>query len=253
VAVAPAPQVVAPSPPAAAPQSSAPVASAAAPVAATTAPDQATAPSKNSNSITGDWPAFTPETKMSQHAAAEETEDEEPIADEMTEEPDEGDQSITSNLRQLEQPDAHAHSQSSHEYDGGRALTATESPPREPEYFDEEDLAKRAQEEAIVLLANQILGGAIKRHCSNIHLIAGEKQAAVQYRLNGSLFTDRKLPQAILTALVARYKMMARLNLAEQRMPQDGHIKVKSSSKEIVCLLSTVPNQFGENVVIWIL
>jgi len=119
--------------------------------------------------------------------------------------------------------------------------------------ISEHALARKAQEEAIVLLANQILGGAIKRHCSNIHITSGEKQAVVQYRLNGMLYVDRKLPRTILNALIARYKMMARMNLAERNLPQDGHIKVKSSSKEIVCLVSTIPGEHGENVVIWIL
>jgi type II secretory ATPase GspE/PulE/Tfp pilus assembly ATPase PilB-like protein len=121
------------------------------------------------------------------------------------------------------------------------------------ETLSEHALARKAQEEAIVLLANQILGGAVKRHCSNIHITAGEKQAIVQYRLNGVLYVDRKLPKTILMALIARYKMMARMNLGERDLPQDGHIKVKSSSKEIVCLVSTIPSEQGENVVIWIL
>lgn len=116
----------------------------------------------------------------------------------------------------------------------------------------ETELAKRAQEEAIVLLANQILSSAIKRHCSNIHISPGEREGSVNYRLDGALYVDRKLPKAILTPIVARYKMMARMNLAERNICQDGHIKVKSSAKEIVCLVSVVPTQHGEHVSIWI-
>lgn len=121
-----------------------------------------------------------------------------------------------------------------------------------PDSISELDLARRAQEEAIVLLANQILGSAIKRHCSNIHISMGARESVVHYRLNGRLLVDRKLPNTVVTALVARYKMMARLNLAERIEPQDGHIKVKSASKEIVCLISVVPNDHGESIVIWI-
>lgn len=121
-----------------------------------------------------------------------------------------------------------------------------------PDSFNEVDLAKRAQEEAIVLLANQILGSAIKRHCSNIHIQMGARESIVHYRLNGRLVVDRKLPNTVVTALVARYKMMARLNLAERKEPQDGHIKVKSASKEIVCLISVIPTDHGESIVIWI-
>ncbi len=121
-----------------------------------------------------------------------------------------------------------------------------------PDSFNEVDLAKRAQEEAIVLLANQILGSAIKRHCSNIHIQMGARESIVHYRLSGRLLVDRKLPNTVVTALVARYKMMARLNLAERKEPQDGHIKVKSASKEIVCLISVIPTDHGESIVIWI-
>ena len=116
----------------------------------------------------------------------------------------------------------------------------------------ETELAKKAQEEAIVLLANQILSSAIKRHCSNIHISPGEREGSVNYRLDGALYIDRKLPKAILTPIVARYKIMARMNLAERNICQDGHIKVKSSAKEIVCLVSVVPTQYGEHVSIWI-
>ncbi|MBS1952747.1 MAG: Flp pilus assembly complex ATPase component TadA [Cyanobacteria bacterium SZAS-4] len=121
-----------------------------------------------------------------------------------------------------------------------------------PDSFNEVDLARRAQEEAIVLLANQILGSAIKRHCSNIHISMGARESIVHYRLSGRLIVDRKLPNTVVTALVARYKMMARLNLAERKEPQDGHIKVKSASKEIVCLISVIPTDHGESIVIWI-
>lgn len=121
-----------------------------------------------------------------------------------------------------------------------------------PDTVTEVDLAKRAQEEAIVLLANQILGSAIKRHCSNIHISMGARESIVHYRVSGRLVVDRKLPNTVVTALVARYKMMARLNLAERKEPQDGHIKVKSASKEIVCLISVIPTDHGESIVIWI-
>lgn len=134
--------------------------------------------------------------------------------------------------------------------DAGKEKEAAASLPTQDQL--EVELARRAQEEAIVLLANQILGGAIKRQCSNIHISPGDRQALVHYRLNGALYIDRRLPNTILEALIARYKMMARMSLSEQKIPQDGHIKVKSASKEIVCLLSTVPSDAGEHVVIWI-
>ncbi len=154
-------------------------------------------------------------------------------------------QTESASTRSLELPSESANSQE----EDLQHLAKSES---KLDAFNEVDLAKRAQEEAIVLLANQILGSAIKRHCSNIHIQMGNRESVVHYRLNGRLIVDRKLPNTVVTALVARYKMMARLNLAERKDPQDGHIKVKSASKEIVCLISVVPTDHGENVVIWI-
>jgi len=127
------------------------------------------------------------------------------------------------------------------------------SQPQETTGLGEVELAKKAQEEAIVLLANQILGNAIKRHCSNIHIINGAKECLVHYRTNGTLSDDRRLPKAIAAVLVARFKMMARLHVGESKVPQDGHIKVRLSAKEIVCLVSILPGPHGENIVIWIL
>jgi type II secretory ATPase GspE/PulE/Tfp pilus assembly ATPase PilB-like protein len=131
-------------------------------------------------------------------------------------------------------------------------LTASARQPALTQDLSEMELARRAQEEAIVLLANQILGGAIRKHCSNIHITPGARQALVQYRLNGAIYLDRKLPNTIMTALMARYKMMARMSLTERSLPQYGHIKVKSASKEIVCLITTAPSELGEHVIIWI-
>jgi type IV pilus assembly protein PilB len=121
-----------------------------------------------------------------------------------------------------------------------------------PDSLTEDQLLSKAKEEAIVLLANQIIGGAIKRKCSNIHILGNDKQVMVHYRLNGTLFIDRKLPRALLLPLVTRYKMMAHMSVTERLLPQDGHIKVKSGTKELLCLVSIIPTEHGEAVSIWI-
>jgi type II secretory ATPase GspE/PulE/Tfp pilus assembly ATPase PilB-like protein len=110
---------------------------------------------------------------------------------------------------------------------------------------------ERAEEEAVVLLANQILGGAIKKGATHIHIIPGEREAVVNYRVGGSLVVDRKLPKTIVTSVINRYKIMAKLNLTAKACV-DGHIKVKSASKEIVCLVSIIPTLHGEHAVVWI-
>jgi type IV pilus assembly protein PilB len=111
------------------------------------------------------------------------------------------------------------------------------------------DLAKQAQDAPIVLLANQILAKAIKRRCSDIHVEPQDKQVMVRYRLDGVLFIDRKLPKAVLAALVSRYKIMADLDIAERRLPQDGRIRVRFSGKDIDFRVSTIPSKHGEKVV----
>jgi len=115
------------------------------------------------------------------------------------------------------------------------------------------DLARQAQDAPIVLLANQILAKAIKRRCSDIHVEPQEREVTVRYRLDGVMFIDRRLPRAILAALVSRYKIMADLDIAERRVPQDGRIRVRFSGKDIDFRVSTIPAKHGEKVVMRIL
>ncbi|MCA9816011.1 MAG: Flp pilus assembly complex ATPase component TadA [Candidatus Obscuribacterales bacterium] len=111
------------------------------------------------------------------------------------------------------------------------------------------DLAKQAQDAPIVQLANQILAKSIKRQCSDIHIEPQDKQIIVRYRVDGVLFKDRTLPKAVLAALVSRYKIMADLDIAERRLPQDGRIRVRFSGRDIDFRVSTIPTKHGEKVV----
>ncbi len=111
------------------------------------------------------------------------------------------------------------------------------------------DLAKQAQDAPIVQLANQILAKAIKKQCSDIHIEPQDKKVVVRYRLDGVLFVDRTLPKAILAAIVSRYKIMADLDIAERRLPQDGRIRVRFSGKDVDFRVSTIPTKHGEKVV----
>ena len=111
------------------------------------------------------------------------------------------------------------------------------------------DLAKQAQDAPIVQLANQILAKAIKRQCSDIHVEPQDKKITVRYRVDGVLFKDRTLPKAVLAALVSRYKIMADLDIAERRLPQDGRIRVRFSGRDIDFRVSTIPTKHGEKVV----
>lgn len=119
--------------------------------------------------------------------------------------------------------------------------------------LDDLDLERQAGDAPIVMLANQILAKAIKQKISDIHVEPHEKEILVRYRQDGVLHCDRKLPKAILPALVSRFKIMSELDIAERRLPQDGRIRVRLSGKDVDFRVSTVPAKFGEKVVMRIL
>jgi type IV pilus assembly protein PilB len=118
---------------------------------------------------------------------------------------------------------------------------------------DNMDLEKQAGDAPIILLANQILAKAIKAKISDIHVEPAEKEVRVRYRRDGCLQLDRRLPKAILPALVSRFKIMADLDIAERRLPQDGRIRVRLSGRDVDFRVSTVPAKFGEKTVMRIL
>lgn len=121
------------------------------------------------------------------------------------------------------------------------------------EEISEKDLEDQASDAPIVMLANQILAKAIKNRISDIHVEPHEKEVAIRFRRDGVLMLDRKLPKPILPALVSRLKVMADLDIAERRIPQDGRIRVRLSGRDIDFRVSTLPAKFGEKVVMRIL
>lgn len=121
------------------------------------------------------------------------------------------------------------------------------------ENLSDQDLEKQAGDAPIIMLANQILAKAIKGKISDIHVEPQEKEVAIRYRRDGVLQLDRKLPKPILPALVSRLKVMADLDIAERRQPQDGRIRVRLSGRDIDFRVSTLPAKFGEKVVMRIL
>jgi type IV pilus assembly protein PilB len=107
---------------------------------------------------------------------------------------------------------------------------------------------------AIINLANHILLQAVGEGASDIHIEPFEKQVHVRYRIDGVLHRHASLPLEIKNALVARLKIMARLDLTERRAPQDGRLGLRvSKAREIDFRVSTLPTLFGESVVLRIL
>ncbi|MFH0703107.1 MAG: ATPase, T2SS/T4P/T4SS family [bacterium] len=119
--------------------------------------------------------------------------------------------------------------------------------------LDVADLTDSAQEAPIIQLANSILGVAIRRGISDIHIEPREKEVLVRYRQDGVLSIHKTFPKKIQNALVSRYKIMSELDISERRMPQDGRIRVKMVNKVIDFRVSTLPSKFGEKIVMRIL
>ena len=120
----------------------------------------------------------------------------------------------------------------------------------------EVDLAElyRATEDApVVKLVNLILSDAIKKGVSDIHLEPYEKAFRIRFRLDGVLHDVMSPPLTMQAAVISRVKIMARLDIAERRMPQDGRIKVKMGPQDLDLRVSTVPTLFGEKVVMRLL
>ena len=111
-----------------------------------------------------------------------------------------------------------------------------------------------AENSTIINLANQVLIQAIQEGASDIHIEPFEKQFYVRYRIDGSLYKRTRLPLEIKNALIARLKIMSRLDITERRLPQDGRIKMRiSKTREIDFRVSSLPTLFGESVVLRIL
>jgi general secretion pathway protein E len=116
-----------------------------------------------------------------------------------------------------------------------------------------EQLIGVASEAPIIRLVNFIMARAIERGASDIHMEPYEKALRIRYRIDGILEDVESPPRRLQTAIVSRVKIMARLNIAENRLPQDGRVKLRIGGKAIDFRVSTVPTLYGESVVIRIL
>ncbi|RLF58749.1 MAG: type IV-A pilus assembly ATPase PilB, partial [Thermoplasmata archaeon] len=111
-----------------------------------------------------------------------------------------------------------------------------------------------ASDAPIIKLVNGILLKAVNDGVSDIHIEPYEKSLQVRYRLDGSLYRSMNLPLTIKNALISRLKILAGLNIAERRIPQDGRIKMRLGKKKSVDFrVSTIPTLFGESIVMRIL
>jgi len=112
---------------------------------------------------------------------------------------------------------------------------------------------KLEEEAPIVKLVNILIADAVKRNASDIHIEPEEKLVEVRYRIDGILHRYTSLPKYLQSAVISRVKIMAGLDIAERRLPQDGRIIMKIGNREIDFRVSTCPTIHGENVVLRIL
>ncbi len=119
---------------------------------------------------------------------------------------------------------------------------------------DEQAQMQAAVDDApVVKLINGILTDAVKRGASDIHIEPFEHELRIRYRVDGALLEVMKPPLKMKAALTSRVKILASLNIAERRVPQDGRLKLKMGSRVIDFRVSTLPVLFGEKIVMRIL
>jgi len=112
------------------------------------------------------------------------------------------------------------------------------------------DLLEAGDDDApVIKLVNSLLFRAVKEKASDIHIEPYEKDMVVRFRIDGVLFDIFKPPKRLQNSITSRIKVMANLNIAEKRLPQDGRIPLKLGGKDIDIRLSTVPTSHGERLV----
>jgi general secretion pathway protein E len=115
------------------------------------------------------------------------------------------------------------------------------------------DLLDDTSDAPIIKLVNLMLSQAVKERASDIHIEPYQNRLKIRYRVDGVLYDILSPPKHIQSTLISRVKIMARLNIAEKRLPQDGRIEIKIGDKNVDIRVSTLPTAFGERVVLRLL
>jgi len=121
------------------------------------------------------------------------------------------------------------------------------------EFNDPKDLLDLADEAPVIRLLNSILSEAVKERVSDIHIEPYERDLIVRFRIDGILYEKLTPPKIIQEALVSRVKIMAGLNIAEKRLPQDGRIRVLVAGRDVDIRVSIIPTFYGERSVLRLL
>ncbi len=115
--------------------------------------------------------------------------------------------------------------------------------------ISEADLEEMAGQTPIIRFVNLVLSQAIRDKASDIHFEPFEHEFKIRYRIDGALYEMAPPPKALAMPIISRVKVLANLNIAERRVPQDGRIKLTVAGRAVDLRVSTLPTQFGESVV----
>ena len=116
-----------------------------------------------------------------------------------------------------------------------------------------EHLRDMASEAPVIRMVNAMIGDAIEKRASDIHIEPFDKEFRVRFRIDGVMSNQEAPPRELKAAIISRLKLMAKLNIAERRLPQDGRIKIKVLGREVDLRVSTLPTLYGESVVMRLL
>lgn len=116
-----------------------------------------------------------------------------------------------------------------------------------------EDLLESQDDAPVIRLLNAILTQAIKQNASDIHIETFEEAVTVRYRVDGVLRSVLQPPRALAPLLISRLKVMAKLDIAEKRLPQDGRISLRIAGRAVDVRVSTIPAHYGERIVLRLL
>ena len=115
------------------------------------------------------------------------------------------------------------------------------------------DLLDDTNDAPVIRLVNQMISQSVKAGASDIHIEPFQDELVVRYRIDGILYPMMSPPKMFQSSLISRVKVMAKMNIAEKRIPQDGRAQVRLGNQEIDMRISTVPTNFGERLVIRLL
>jgi general secretion pathway protein E len=135
----------------------------------------------------------------------------------------------------------------------GQIVDTIQTRDEEQDWGDVEHLKDLASEAPVIRLVNLMLTKALESRASDIHIEPFENRLIIRYRIDGVLHEVESPPRRLSAAIISRVKIMASLDIAERRLPQDGRIKLRIQGKEIDLRVSTVPTMHGESVVMRIL